>query len=514
MVGREVHDGDQGAPERPDHAALADHLHGLLRSRLEGRRVVLAMDILVGTVALAEVLPGFGVEDVLVVAGSRGTGELDPAYERDALVLGVSGRGIMGPIRAFESALDDPPPELRSAIDRFDPDGDALVITTLFSTRQQLCGRPVFGGRDPRWAALEDKTVVDTLWDAAGVPRSPSAIVPARQEELEVAAARLDEGLGTVWVADNREGWHGGAEYLRWVRSPHDAAPAAAALTPVADRIRVMPFLDGRPCSIHGWVLGDEVITSRPCETVALRERDAPRLRYCGAAATAWRPADEDAEAMRAVVRQVGRHLRDTVDYRGVFTVDGVLTADGFRPTELNPRFGAAIGTLGRGADLPLYTLHLLSVDAPDLDLRPAELEATIQTSPPVARAFVQLDGVDVEPRAARVLRDGPGWRVEDVEDEPRDDAGDEAAAGGHTAEGDTAEGDTAEGDTAGGGTDVVAEVELGPGPSGGFLRLALVDHPDGAAVAPVVAELLPAVADHLDLDIPAMDAAPDLRPL
>ena len=42
-----------------------------------------------------------------------------------------------------------------------------------------------------------------------------------------------------------------------------------------------------------------------------------------------------------------------TVDFRGAFTVDGVATADGFRPTEVNPRFGAGLMTITHGIDVP-----------------------------------------------------------------------------------------------------------------------------------------------------------------
>ena len=51
---------------------------------------------------------------------------------------------------------------------------------------------------------------------------------------------------------------------------------------------------------------------------------------------------------MREAARRVGAVLRDEVAYRGAFTLDGVATVDGFRPTELNPRFGAGLGVITR----------------------------------------------------------------------------------------------------------------------------------------------------------------------
>jgi hypothetical protein len=473
---------------------------GLVREHLAGRRVIAAMDVLVGSARLAEQLSEYGAEDVLLVGGSRGTGELGDEEEQRAVLLGTSGDSLMAGIRAFETALDEPPQVLRDAIERFDPDGDALVVTTLFSSRRELCGRGVFGARDPRWVLLEDKTTVDALWDAVGVPRAPSRVVPARRDALLEAAEELDKGIGTAWVADNRDGWHGGAAGLRWVRDQVDADTAVDDLIRIADEVRVMPFLDGRPCSIHGWVLGDEVIASRPCETVMWRQAGANRLVYGGAAATTWRPADADTRAMREMTHRVGEHLRDTVGYRGVFTIDGVLTADeGFLPTELNPRFGAAIATLGRGSGLPLYLLHCLSIDAPDLDWRATELEQAIIGGRAWAGANVMLDGVEVEPRTARVLRHGQGWRLVEPDPTDREDGQQHEASEEATSAGSGEDGE-------------VARIELGPGPTGGFLRINLPQHPDGAPVAPIVAEMLPYIADHLGLDLPALEAAPDLR--
>ena len=75
-----------------------------------------------------------------------------------------------------------------------------------------------------------------------------------------------------------------------------------------------MPFLEGIPCSIHGVVFHPD--------------------------------------------RRVGAGLRERVGYRGAFTVDGVLAAQGFLPTELNPRLGAGLSTMTR--DLPGLPVGLL----------------------------------------------------------------------------------------------------------------------------------------------------------
>src|SRR5689334_17767166 len=82
--------------------------------------------------------------------------------------------------------------------------------------------------------------------------------------------------------------------------------------------------------------------------------RQSPRLRYCGAA-TFWDPAQHRRTEMREVARRVEETLRGTMGYRGAFTIDGVMTEQGFLPTELNPRFGAGLGVIGRATpELPL----------------------------------------------------------------------------------------------------------------------------------------------------------------
>ena len=62
---------------------------------------------------------------------------------------------------------------------------------------------------------------------------------------------------------------------------------------------------------------------------------------------------------MRGVARRVGAELRRRVGFGGAFTVDGVMTAEGFRPTELNPRMGAGLMQIARGADeVPVDLVH------------------------------------------------------------------------------------------------------------------------------------------------------------
>ena len=99
--------------------------------------------------------------------------------------------------------------------------------------------------------------LADGIWAAADVDRAPYAIVPTDADALAAATRELAGPLGAVWSGDARDGFNGGGNYVRWVRDDHDRAEALAWYLPRCDRVRVMPFLDGVPCSIHGLVLPD-----------------------------------------------------------------------------------------------------------------------------------------------------------------------------------------------------------------------------------------------------------------
>ena len=107
-------------------------------------------------------------------------------------------------------------------------------------------------------------------------------IVPAEYQALRAAAAALDRGSGTVWAADARDGTHAGAIGLRWVRPDDDGRDAAGSLSRIADRVRVMSFLEGISASIHGIVFPDAVTTFRPVEMLVLRPAIGDRLLYAG----------------------------------------------------------------------------------------------------------------------------------------------------------------------------------------------------------------------------------------
>ncbi len=438
------------------------------------RRWIVATDVAAAVTSLVSRLQETGVMGVMVVAGAEGVGELPDCPT--VYVRSGSGGGLMDRIRAIEAAIANPPAGVVEAVDRFDPDRRASVIATSFWTATTLFGRPVYGARRPEWVALEDKTLVDGLWDAAGVPRVPSRVVSVA--EAADVADDLAGPLGTVWSADNSEGWHGGGTYTRWVSDSETARQATDWFSLRARQVRVMPFLDGIPCSIHGFVTWRGEAVFRPVELVILRRVDRRGFVY-GGVATFWDPPGGLREEMRAVGRRVAATLLERVGYLGPFGIDGVATADGFRPTELNPRMTVGLGVQAAGADLALGLVARAAVEG-DLDPDPEELEELVVHGADAARVSsigVPLDH-EVDPAQVALTFRGDGVEVVDGDGEAE------------------------------------ATMDVGPAGAGGsYLRMRLdperVDA--GPSVAPKAVAACRLAAELWGAELPDLEAAPDL---
>ena len=341
--------------------ALLDQVRTQLGAAFAGRAVILAGGVAAAASQPVDQLRGLGGERFLIASSGAGTGGGPDGADVelvDLLAFETAGReDVIASFREEERAIAAPSGALLDAIRRFDPHGDAIVLVPPFLDVRRLGDRAAFGARRSEWVALEDKTIADELFDLTGVPRPASAVVPADASSIASAASALDRGEGTVWSADARDGFNGGGAYVRWVRDDADRRDALDLLLPRCDRVRVAAFVDGVPCSIHGFVVDDGVAAFRPVELVTLRAPSPPRLRYCGCATFFDLPSDQVA-MMQAAVRRVGEYLRATVGYRGAFTMDRIASADGWVATECNPRFGAGLGYVDHV--LPELTLKLL----------------------------------------------------------------------------------------------------------------------------------------------------------
>jgi hypothetical protein len=316
--------------------ALSERLRGLFG----GRQVVLA-----GGTRLSrrvQELHHLGADRTLVIS----TDDSAPLYDPQVatwLTLGISGL-IATEQMGLEEALSSPTPELAGALLEFDPAGDALVIGSHYMALPEVGGRPVLNCRKPEWVALENKTTIDSLWRDLSVPHAPAAVFDAAGESFNSmweASELLDSGWGVVWSGDG-PAINGGANFVRRVRTRSEARRVFRHLAPKCDFIRVMPFLEGIPVSVHGIVFPDGTAVLRPIEMVVPRRTESARFLYAGCASF-YDPPAQIRDEMRNLARRVGEQLRSTVGYRGTFTLDGVATADGFRPTEINTRYGGAM---------------------------------------------------------------------------------------------------------------------------------------------------------------------------
>jgi hypothetical protein len=132
------------------------------------------------------------------------------------------------------------------------------------------------------------------------------------------------------------------------------------------------------------------------------------------------------------------------------------MTAEGFRPTELNPRTGAGLVPIGAALPtLPLQLLHVAARDDAGLDARPVELERLVVEASDRARrgaAYTAVEARFTETSTHRIVSDATTCRVA-AEGEPAD-----------------------------------ATVTLGPSNVGGFVRIA--PDPDRTPAGPSIAPL------------------------
>lgn len=349
----------------------------LLRPIFSGRRVVIVGLPLAGSTDLIKRLRSLGAARCLVIASGPGTGTFPGEEDAEWLVLEHRASNITAELHEVEGLMASPPPEVVDEIERYDPERTAFVlspIVTIGPIPETMAGRKVWGRRPPASLSLEDKTTVDSFWDRIDVKRAPSVIAPVSIDALIGAHRRMNHGAGTVMAGDARDGLHGGAHLVRWIRTDDDLTSALQVYGEHCDRVRVMPFLEGIPCSIHGLVFAEYSLALRPVELITLRPEGGFTFLYAGAA-TFWDPPDADRTYMRAVARRVADAYRTLIG-PGAFTVDGVMTEAGWIPTELNPRFGAGLNVIARRlTELPLALLVQALQSGEALDYRPQELE-------------------------------------------------------------------------------------------------------------------------------------------
>jgi len=439
-----------------------------------GRSVVLAGGVLAGSLPAVTELRAAGAEQILLIPTTVGTG---PLPEGDDLSIELYElppvEGATAQFRSEEALFAAPPDSLIERIAQFvGSDDDPLVLAPPFSAVERFGPFPLWAPRRAKWVALEDKTLADACFDAAGVPHPPARVLDVEDAD----GAALDQGAGTVWSGDARDGFNGGAEYVRWVRDESTRAAAVDFFHARCDRVRVSPFVDGIPCSIHGVVTDRDVAAFRPVEIVTFHTDDERGFRYAGAA-TYYDPPDAVRAAMRDAVRDMGAYLRDIVDFRGSFTIDGIVSAAGWVATECNPRAGAALAYMGVCTPelWPGLALRALSNgQLEDLDLRSLE-DMVIERADSTrwGGSWTPTTAVQPDTSTRKLIGDESGYR---------EASGDESAD---------------------------ATLLLGPSPVGGFVRF--VPEPSRTPCGPSIAPRAAAAFRFTDAELGT--ELGDLRP-
>jgi hypothetical protein len=469
LAGMDLGDADQ-------RTALKHHLGGLLR----GHKVLAGPLPLAAFTGWVAVMRAAGAQRPLIVASSLGAGPVPTAEDAEIVMIETRPYPSMTEeLRHADQLARHLPQPALDAIAAYDPDREAVWLHGPFVRDEPIDGRRVIGGRPAAWLELEDKLVHDRVWAAVGAPHAASRVAAVEHRELERVSTELDEGAGVVWAGDARDGFNGGGDFTRWVVDRRDRARALEFFAPRCDHVRVMPFLDGVPCSIHGFVLPDGVVAFRPVELSILR---GERRRFVyGGQGTTWDPPDADREQMRELVRRTGEHLRAEVGYRGAFGIDGVMTAAGFRPTEINTRFSGGLAALATGLDQDLLTmLQFACLSCYDPGVTATDLEAW--ALPELDRArLTKVIGMSSrraveEPCEVAVTWDGTALH--------------RAAAAGEES----------------------PKVMLGPTAVGCFVRLSGDLVSAGERVAPLNAALLRFLDAEFDTGFGEVTPAPDLR--
>lgn len=356
---------------------LSAHFQNCVRSAFSSKKWIVAPAI---TDAKRWTVPLHDANsyDVLVLDGgyTPRVGD-DPRVNR--FDLSIKPKTLIGFVNSYMRALESPSRDLAEAIAAFDSEKRAKVLLSGLLSAERVLGRDCFGARQKHWAALEDKTVIETYWDSIGIPHMESALVSLNHTDAWAAAQKLDRGDGTVWSGDSFSGFNGGGAFVRKVQSRKQSIDALDYFRQRCSLIRIAPFLPGTPCSIHGLVVpGGGVAIFRPVELLVLSDSASSEFKYIGAS-TYWDPSLRRRDEMRRYGRSLARWLADRFDYRGAFTLDGIMTVNGFFPTEINTRVGDGLWILCDSVpDFPLVLLDAMIREGIQEDYRITELERMV----------------------------------------------------------------------------------------------------------------------------------------
>jgi hypothetical protein len=378
-----------GVGMSPDPSRGVLPWRALLRRAYAGASIVI-LDLDTHSAATrADCLRRYGARSVLAIGATAST-----ELTTNARCLDVSPGDAFSILSALAEILAAAPSAVTAWLDRHDPERAALVLLppAVRWHEPHAWGRRFYGHRPPAWERWEDKTFSNAALARLTPAPVQRAVVPTCHDQLVDAARRVLAATptdvvdveGTVWSADASRVPTGQGLGSRWVRATQDAVDAAQELAALAPTARVMPFVEGLPCSIHGVVATNgDIAAGAPVEILTLRRSRHPYLEWYGNA-TYWRPPNWLATQMRETLLAVGAALVGDCGFRGAYSVDGVATRVGFVPTEINPRIAGGLTRQlknVRGLDVRLLNHVIVAEEAAHLDV--SELQGFLAHAQP-----------------------------------------------------------------------------------------------------------------------------------
>jgi len=242
-------------------------------------------------------------------------------------------------VARIEHLLSHPPFQVRRALKRLDPDGNAIVYAGSFTAQRTVAGRRLIGVRAPDHFAAERKDQQRAIVghrhrariELANVDAIPTLRTLVRRHDVVISGVpRRDLALG--------------ASHTYLLTGNTDVRAIAQRLVRDCDIAFVSRRDVGLPCTYYGFVHPAEAIEFGPVEALVYWNRRTHRVRAIGIA----RPFEGAAEATFAdvTVQRAAMRLASKVGYRGAFCTDGVVTPNEYIIHEINPRLCAGFALL------------------------------------------------------------------------------------------------------------------------------------------------------------------------
>jgi hypothetical protein len=240
----------------------------------------------------------------------------------------------------------------------FDPRSRAIVLAPDPLDPPWTGDRELLGAKHLVSHLVEHKTIVDPIWDLAGIDRVEATVCDLTPR-LPAVVNAVDQGTGVVISSEQRgAGPQAGGEGIWWT---HDGRLPASfpALEAPGIRVRIMPLLHGLPCRIHGMTIESQTITFPPLELLSLPRPVSGTFFWAGPvrARTLSPSARSDLDTIGTKAGAWLSHL----GHSGAFAIDGILTKDGYRPTELTTRLTSAFEGTDPGRRVLLHAVNLLA---------------------------------------------------------------------------------------------------------------------------------------------------------